>query len=149
MQSIKLFLKLFIGGPLTIICLFGLLGTLIGGEYLYAFGIVAFLFSFFWLCSWDSQRDEKKLKETVLSRGLNIDYMANYLGGGVVIDLKNEKLLVGNLKSGKILDFSEVKNIEWEDTPFHNKMKYNLYVNTNNFDTPRLGAGFAGNKPLS
>lgn len=148
MQFIKLFLKMFIGVPLTIIGLLGLLGSLIDGEYLSAFGIVLFLLLFFWICGWDSRRDEKKLKETVLSRGLKIDYMASYLGGGIVIDLKNEKLVVGNLKAGKILNFNEVKSIEWKDTPYHNKMKYSLYVNTNNFETPQLGAGFAGDKGM-
>jgi hypothetical protein len=148
MQAFKLFLKMFIGGPLIVVACFALLGTLIGGEYLYAVGIVVLLIAYFAFWGWDEQRDARKLREAVQARGLNLDYFVNYLDGGVVIDLANEKVLVGNLKAGVILSFAEVKSVEWEDTPFKGKMKHNLYVNTHSFDNPRVGAGFAGNKSM-
>lgn len=148
MQGFKLFLKMFIGGPLIVVGLITLLGTLIGGEYLYALGIVALLIAFLALWGWDEQRDASKLRDAVRARGLNLDYFVNYLDGGVVIDLANEKVLVGNLKSGKILSFADVKSVEWEDTPFQGKLKYNLYLNTHDFHNPRVGAGFAGKKGM-
>jgi hypothetical protein len=148
MKVVKLFLKTFIGGPLLIFGPIVFIAMIVGEEYLIAFWTLVLIIAFFALSGWDNQRDERKLKEIISSRGINIDYWATYLDAGVVIDLSKEKLLVGNLKSGKILDFSEVKNIEWEDAPYSNTMKYNIYVNTNNFEAPRLGVGFAGHKKL-
>lgn len=79
---------------------------------------------------------------------MTLDYFVSYLENGVAIDLTQQKVLVGNLKKGKILSFDEVKSIEWEDAPYQGKMKFNVYVNTNYFEVPRLGAGFASHKNM-
>lgn len=148
MHAFKHFLKMFITGPLLVIACFALLGTLIGGEYLYAVGIVLSLIAYFAFWGWVDQRDTRKLREAVEARGLNPDYFVHYLDGGVAIDLAGEKVLVGNLKAGKIFSFADIKTVESENAPYHDKVKYNIYLNTHNFDTPRVGVGFAGDKAM-
>lgn len=148
MQALKRFLMMFIAIPLTVIGLVGLLGALLEGKYLKAVGIVFVLIAYFWFCGWEQQRYTQNLRKAVRARGMNLDYFVNYLESGVAIDLAKKKVLVGNLKRGKILTFDEVKSIEWEDSPFHGKIKYNIYVNTNDFQVPRLGAGFASHKNM-
>jgi hypothetical protein len=148
MRALKFFIKSFIALPLLVLGSIGTLGMLVGGEYLIALGVVLFMLFFFALCGWDAERDEEKAKKSILSRGVYIDFIADYLGSGVVIDLKNEKILVGNFKTGKITDFKDVKNIEWEDAPYKGTMKYNIHINTDNFEHPRLSAYFGGNKGM-
>lgn len=148
MHAFKLFLKMFIGGPLVVICSVGLIGTLIGGEYLHALAIVLLLVAYFAFWGWDEQRYIRNLRKAVEARGLNLDYFVNYLDGGVVIDLVNQKVLIGNLRRGPILNFTDVKSVEWEDAQFKGRIKHDLYANTANFDAPRVGAGFASNRRL-
>ena len=148
MHAFKQILKTFIGSLLMVVGCIALVGTLIGGAYYHALGIAVALVAYLVISGWDNLRDERKFREAVQARGLNLDYFVRYFDGGVVIDLDHRKLLVGNLKNGKILSFDDVKTVEWEDTPMHNRMKFNIYVNTHDFETPRVGAGFAGNKAM-
>lgn len=148
MAMLKLFLKMFIGGPLFVIGAIGILGTLIGGEYLITLAIVAVLAGFVALCSWDDKRSLMRYRETAQRRGLRLDYFVNYLDAGIVIDREKRQLLIGKFKDAKVLGFDEVSSTEWEDVPYSGKLKYVLHVNTRNFDYPRLGVGFAGHKAL-
>lgn len=148
MAALKLFLKLFIGVPLFIVGGVGLLGTLIGGQLMAALGITALLAAFVAICAWDSKRSYMKYRKIAESRGLNLDYFANYLDSGVVIDRANRKLLLGRFDSGKIIGFGDARSADWEDLPYGGKMKYLLHVSTDDFDSPRLSVGFAGHKAL-
>lgn len=148
MQELKLFLKKLIGIPLLVIAFLGMVLTISGGVFLNAFWFALFIAVLFALDHWDDKRDTRNLRKAVEARGMRLDYFVNYLSNGVAIDLANEKLLVGNLKGGKILNFADVKSVEWEDNPFNRKWIHNVYVNTHDFDTPRVGAGFAGNKNM-
>ncbi|TBU77177.1 hypothetical protein [Phytopseudomonas daroniae] len=148
MAALKLFLKLFIGVPLFIIGGIGLLGTLIGGQFQAALGIVAALAAFASICVWDSKRSQAKYRKVAERRGLTLDYFANYLDAGVVIDRQKRQLLLGKFDGGKIISFDDARSAEWEDLPYGGKMKYLLHVNTGDFDTPRLSVGFSGQKAL-
>lgn len=148
MAGLKLFLKLFIGGPLFVIGAIGILGTLIAGQYLITLAIIAGLGAFLAICAWDSKRSFMKYREIAQRRGLTLDYFANYLDAGIVIDRQKRQLLLGKFGEAKIIGFDEVSSAEWEDAPFGGKMKYLLHVNTRSFDHPRFGVGFAGQKAL-
>lgn len=146
MAMLKLFLKIFIGGPLLVIGAIGLLGTLIGGQYQIALGILGAMAAFVAICVLDSKRDHSKYRKIAERRGLKLDYFANYLDAGVVIDRDKRQLLVGKFSDAKILGFDEVSGAEWEDVPVGKKMKYTLHVSTRNFDYPRAAVGFSGHK---
>lgn len=146
MQGFKLFLKIFTGIPLVLVSAVGVLITLMMGKFFYAVCFLLLLIAYFVICRWDHQRDTSKLRDALHARGMTLDYFVNYLDNGVVIDMTQQKLLIGNLKSEKILSFSEIKSIEREDVMMGSNMKYRLIAYTNDFDTPRVGAGFANDK---
>lgn len=146
MQGFKLVLKIMTGIPLILISVMGLLITLIMGKFFYAICFVLLLVAYFAICGWDHQRDIRRLRESVQVRGMDLDYFVSYLDNGVVIDLAQQKVLVGNLKNEKILSFNEIKSIEREDLQVGSNMKFRILVNTHDFETPRVGAGFAGEK---
>lgn len=146
MQGLKLVLKILTGIPLILVSGIGLLITLLMGKFLFAICFLLLLVAYFAICRWDHQRDTLKLREAVQARGMTLDYFVSYLDNGVVIDMTQQKLLVGNLKSENILSFNEIKSIEREDVMVGSNMKYRLIAYTHNFDTPRVGAGFANEK---
>lgn len=146
MQFIKLFLKIFIGVPLTIILVIMIAQALTESRVLDAAEYAFYLIIFFGICILDTRRSNNRILNSLKSRGINIDFIVSYVGGGVVIDLANEQILVGNLLTATPVKFSEVVRVECENAVVFDKCKYNLFVNTNNFHSPRVGAGFAGDR---
>lgn len=133
----------------TIISLLALLGAIIGvivslahGSYFIALAI------FVSFCAWGNflakyqEREINELKNIIASRGLNIDFLNQTAGVGVVIDMANKKLLMGDLKTATIVGFDEIKSIECEDVPRGNRIEYSICAYTNSFEVPRVGLAF-------
>ncbi|MDQ7731311.1 hypothetical protein QT231_01280 [Halomonas sp. SpR1] len=92
------------------------------------------------LCITQSLKGQsKKLHNHLRNLDLSPDYVANVEASGVAIDLDNRKVFAGNIKTGKLLDFDDIKGVSIEKTDPRNRYTdYNIIIKTMDFDTPSV-----------
>lgn len=95
---------------------------------------------------WDGKREKDRFTNHVTSLNLTPEYVASYGENGIAIDRTSGKIFAGRIGKGKVLEFSDVSSIEWEDYAMGNHMKYLIHLNTKDFDTPRVTVGFSSNR---
>lgn len=85
--------------------------------------------------------EAKKFQDHLLSLGLSPDYVANIDASGIAIDRERRQVFAGNIKSGKLFNFDDIKGVDIEKIPnknSHTDRVHLITLKTEDFDTPSM-----------
>jgi len=126
----------------------GAISSMITGDWFMFCVFAGFMFVYFSFAEWISSRTQSKFSRLVSARGLRPDFIYQYGGQGLVIDLAARKLLVGRARTGAIINFSSVTEFFTSDVhKGSNVYIKEINVRTNDFHNPLMTVTFE-NEPL-
>lgn len=85
--------------------------------------------------------EEKKFKKYLLSLGLTPDHIVTMGAYGIGIDREKRQIFIGNIKTGKLFDFDDIKGVDIEQIPSKDPQRdsvHRITVKTMNYDTPSV-----------
>jgi hypothetical protein len=131
--------------PLTLYLGVTAIVSLVAGQWMALFGSCAVLVVSLGFAGWVEVLTADKASKIVISRGLNADFVSQYAGQGVVIDLANKRFLVGSLRGAPAMEFRSATEIisENDGSLGARATRYKIKVMTNDFNSPLLTAQFA------
>lgn len=121
----------------------GAISSMITGDWFMFFVFAGFMFVYFSFAEWISSRTQNKFSQLVTARGLRPDFIYQYGGQGLAIDLAARRILVGRARTGAIINFNNVTEIFTRDVPKGSNV-YNKEINvrTNDFHNPIMRVTF-------
>lgn len=131
--------------PLTLYFGVTAIVSLIAGQWMALFGSCAVLVVSLGFAGWVEVLTADKSSEIVTSRGLKADFISQFAGQGVVIDLANKRFLVGSLRRAPAMEFRNAIEIlsENDHSLGARATRYKIKVRTNDFNSPLLTAQFS------
>ena len=85
--------------------------------------------------------EAKKFQNHLLNLGLSPDYVANIDASGIAIDREHRQIFAGNIKSGKLFNFDDIKGVDIEKIPHKNgqtDLVHRITLKTMDFDLPSV-----------